>query len=591
MHDCPLSGAVRTFRTCALVLLALTAPARAESAVPAAVILSTPDARTVYSETATFKAWIAGAGPTGTVTFMDAGKTIGAGVVARSRDQHAIAAGENHSCALTPLGAVFCWGNNTFRELGDGTTTESDIPVPVVGLPSGVVAISAGSWHTCALTKAGAVWCWGYGMSGQLGNGTFAPFAAPGPVVGLSSGIVAIAAGREHTCALSDTGGLKCWGYNGGGNLGIGTLANQNTPVQAEGLASGVAAVSAGLSTTCALTDAGGVLCWGQNNAGQVGDGTLTNRTTPVPVTGLSSGISDITSTKEATNCALTDAGGVKCWGYNGYGQLGIGVVTGESLVPVQVSGLASGVFAIEGGRRQTCAVTKAGAALCWGLNTYGQVGDGTTTNRYVPTPVSGLSSGVAAISPGSDHSCALTQAGALLCWGWNAYGQLGDGTEDDSLTPVAVTGFGPGTAMVAGEAAISTDSFDAGKHLVTARYNGDGANAVSTSQALVHVVDKAKTRTSSKVKPSKPKAGQAASLKIRVEAVAPATARPVGVAVVKDGRKKLGNIKVKKGKAGLRTPGLKAGKHKFKVAYRGDRNWKGSKASKTVTVKKNKAN
>jgi alpha-tubulin suppressor-like RCC1 family protein len=586
MHDCPLSGAVRTFRTCALVLLALTAPGRAEATAPAAAILSTPDARTVYSETATFKAWIAGDGPTGTVTFMDAGKTIGTGVVARSRDQFGVAAGDYHTCAVTPGGDVSCWGGNAFRQLGDGTTTPSDVPVPVVGLPSGIVAISAGGWHTCALTKAGAVWCWGYGMSGQLGNGAFSESAAPGLVTGLASGIVAIASGREHTCALSATGGLKCWGYNGGGNLGIGTLANHNTPVQVEGLASGVAAVSAGLSTTCALTDVGGVLCWGQNNAGQVGDGTTTTRTTPVPVTGLSSGIADITSTKEATNCALTDAGGVKCWGYNGYGQLGIGSVTGESLVPVQVSGLASGVFAVEGGRRQTCAVTKAGAALCWGLNTYGQVGDGTKTNRYLPTPVSGLSSGVAAINPGADHTCAVTDSGAVLCWGFNGYGQLGNGTEDDSLTPVAVTDFAAGTAMVAGEASFSTGTFDAGRHVLTARYNGDGANAASTSHALVHTVDKAKTRTTFKVKPKKPKAGRSASLKIAVEAVEPATAKPDGTAAVKGGRKKLGKVKVKKGKAGLRTPALKAGKHKFKVTYKGDANWQGSKASATVAVK-----
>jgi alpha-tubulin suppressor-like RCC1 family protein len=296
-------------------------------------------------------------------------------------------------------------------------------------------AIAAGYAHTCALT-AGGVKCWGYNSNGQLGDGTWTDRNTPVDVSGLSSGVAAIAAGLSHTCALTVGGGVKCWGWNGYGQLGDGTNTDHTTPVDVSRLTSGVDAIAAGGYHTCALT-VGGVKCWGYNGYGQLGDGTTTNRNAPVDVSGLTSGVAAIAAGWYHT-CALTAGGGVKCWGYNWYGQLGDGTTT-DRTTPVDVSGLTSGVAAIAAGRYHTCALTAGGGVKCWGLNWYGQLGDGTTTDRNTPVDVSGLTSGGVAIAAGESHTCALTAGGGVKCWGYNLYGQLGNGEFGYSPTPVDV--------------------------------------------------------------------------------------------------------------------------------------------------------
>jgi alpha-tubulin suppressor-like RCC1 family protein len=375
--------------------------------------------------------------------FTISGSSTPLDVMGLSSGVDAAVAGGGHTCALTSGGGLKCWGNNAYGQLGDGTiVTGRSTPVDVAGLASGVTAVAAGWGHTCALTTADGVKCWGSNRSGQLGDGTTSDRSTPVDVPGLSSEVDDVAAGGDHTCAVTTSGGVKCWGENGYGQLGDGTITNHSTPVDVVGLASGVAAVAAGWGHTCALTTAGGLKCWGENNAGQLGDDTTMSSSTPVDVAGLNSGVAAVAAGARHT-CALTTAGGVKCWGGDAEGQLGDGATTSGSSTPVDVAGFTSGVVAVAAAGYHTCALTTAGGVKCWGENTYGQLGDGTTTNRSTPVDVAGLTSGVAAVAAGGSHTCALTTAGGLKCWGNNYFRQLGDGSPIYRSTPVYVAGFG----------------------------------------------------------------------------------------------------------------------------------------------------
>ncbi len=361
----------------------------------------------------------------------------------------AVTAGGGHTCVVTTAGGVKCWGRNLSGQLGDGTTTSKSFPVDVLGLASGVAAVDAGGdsgvGHTCVVTTAGGAKCWGSNFCQQLGDGTAINRSTPVDVSGLTSGVAAIAAGGHsgvaHTCALTTAGGVKCWGDNFWGHLGDGTTINRSTPVDVSGLKSGVAAISSGGPDwpngphTCAVTTAGGVKCWGNNYMGQLGAPTTETchsniwpcSTTPVDVPGLTSGVVDVAAGRGYT-CALTTAGGVKCWGRNSWGQLGDGTTTSRS-TPADVSGLTSGVAAIAAGSgAHTCALTTAGGVKCWGHNDWGQLGDGTTIDRSTPADVLGLGSGISAVDAGAVHTCALTAANGVKCWGHNVYGDLGDG-------------------------------------------------------------------------------------------------------------------------------------------------------------------
>jgi len=222
-----------------------------------------------------------------------------------------VSTGYAYSCAITSTGGVKCWGQNHYDQLGNGTTTGSNVPVQVAGLTSGVVSLSGTYVHTCALKSDGSVWCWGNNTVGQLGDGTTANRTTPGPVFGLYSGIVAIATGFNHTCALNSDGIVKCWGDNAYGQLGDGTYTQRIQPVQV--LSGAVLAnLTAGGLYSCAIASTGGVSCWGRNSWGQHGTGLLTETPIPIGSAFLATGIASVSAGPQHA-CAVTTAGGAKC--------------------------------------------------------------------------------------------------------------------------------------------------------------------------------------------------------------------------------------------------------------------------------------
>ena len=245
-----------------------------------------------------------------------------------------VSTGEDHACAVTSTGAVKCWGDNQYGELGNGTTTNSTVPVAVTGLSSGAATVSAGIIHSCAVTTAGAVKCWGDNQFGDLGDGTTTSSTIPVAVTGLSSGAAGVSAGFVISCAVTTTGAAKCWGHNGYGDLGNRTTTSSTVPVGVTGLGTGVSAISAGIWGACALTTGGAVKCWG---GAPLGNGTTTGSLVPVDVVGLGSGVAE--ESRAWFSCAAITGGAVKCWGGNANGELGDGTTT-DSMVPVFVVGL-----------------------------------------------------------------------------------------------------------------------------------------------------------------------------------------------------------------------------------------------------------
>jgi alpha-tubulin suppressor-like RCC1 family protein len=377
-----------------------------------------------------------------------------AGVAAILGNVKAVTAGLSHTCALTTNGSVLCWGDNAYGQLGNGARTYGAAnPYPRrVGALSEIQAIAAGDAHTCALTKSGGVKCWGSNAEGQLGDGTTATRLSPVYVNGLTKGVQAIAGGQSQTCALTTGGGVKCWG-----NL-------VTTPLDVQGLTSNVIAIAGGYRHMCALVGAsdtaqeGGVQCWGANDTGQLGNGKTTPSASPVQVSGLAGGVKALAAGGAPLDrfrhgghtCALLTDGSVKCWGWNAQGQLGDGTNL-DRLTPVTVGGLAN-VQDIAAGDEHTCALTGdiaggQGALRCWGANRYGQLGVGTTTSYSTPVQVGGFTSGVRAVAAGGAHTCGVTAANRVKCWGINVSGQLGNFTlgsqsllPEDVLVPDSLT-------------------------------------------------------------------------------------------------------------------------------------------------------
>ena len=382
-------------------------------------------------------------------------------------------AGNIFGCARTTTGAVYCWGSNVKGQLGNETVIDSATPVRVQ-LPPGFIANSvATSGFTtdgtaCAASTAGRTVCWGNNENGALGIGTADTNAHSSPVdvVGLSSGTRKLSmrrrpGGSTSTCASDEFGGIKCWGSNLNGTLGNGGVGGfAATPAYVVGLSSGANVVASAKSTTsmeCAQMLHGDVKCWGTAGVvGGVGDGTRDARYTPVSVNRFSRGASMVTAGTENT-CAITSGGGAKCWGASDKGQVGAGAgLQGDVLLPTNVTGLTQQASQISAGTYHSCAVTFAGGVKCWGSNVYGALGLATVGGIYnVPTDVPGLLSGVRRVQVTAQQGCALLGNNTeVRCWGTNVAGLLGvdPAVTASSNVPLATSvnlGLNPGETVL----------------------------------------------------------------------------------------------------------------------------------------------
>jgi alpha-tubulin suppressor-like RCC1 family protein len=364
----------------------------------------------------------------------------------------------HHTCAVTTAGMVKCWGANAAGQLGDGTTSTRLTPVFVKGLRTGIVAVAVGREHSCALTRSGRVKCWGSNAHGQLGDGTTRDSSRPVAVQGLTTKAMAITAGYDHTCALMADGGVTCWGDNHDGELGDGTATERHLPVGVSGLASGVIAIAAGAYHTCALTGAGGVKCWGANDSGQLGDGTTDARPAAVDVF-------------EKVSRKSIDAGDPACTqaqyhpeqSYYRYENVCDYPVSAYVCVgiydpyieydPCRFAGDYRAHLRLSVGQTIDIEIARPGGGLVQ-FNEMQECPKGHTIVAEALTsfpcnrayPVMNAAS----VTAGFDHSCMVTTGGGAKCWGNNSDGQIGDDSKAQRLIPVDVSGLADGVASIA---------------------------------------------------------------------------------------------------------------------------------------------
>lgn len=380
-----------------------------------------------------------------------------------------ISAGESFTSIVTNTGEIKSWGGNSEGQLGNGFFFRRQLPIHLDNMAESIADVVSGENHSCALTQSGDVYCWGRNSYGQLGNGTTLYNPDPVQVIGLASGVRALAAGPYHNCALLTDTKVKCWGYNIAGMLGTGNVdePNMSTPDfvldNDTGLPlTGVEKIATGFWHSCALMQGGSIQCWGSDRVGQLGMPSPTGSyIIPYPVEVPFPGEFVDVSAGEEHTCGLANDGYVYCWGGNSNGDLGIGSTDSISHpLPTRVTDLNDDVIAVDSGGRRTCTLTNSGGVSCWG--------GGSTKPVFVP----GMESGVAAITTGGAlthveyHACALMENnGAVKCWGYNNFSQLGDGTYRffGTNTPVDVLGLTGNAAAVTAGATSNCAMFESG--------------------------------------------------------------------------------------------------------------------------------
>jgi alpha-tubulin suppressor-like RCC1 family protein len=377
-----------------------------------------------------------------------------------------ISSGFDHTCAIVSNDQVYCWGSNSAGRLGNNGSFAYNSFVPVAVDTTGVLngktilSMSAGWAHTCAIASDNQAYCWGYNGMDQLGDNSitdrYIPTAVDTSGVLAGKTILSISAGYYHTCAIASDNQAYCWGANWSGQLGNNSTTRfflVPVPVDTTGALNGktILSIATGESHTCAIASDNQVYCWGINgSAGQLGNNSTTNSLVPVPVdtSGVLNGKTILSiATGASHTCAIASDNQVYCWGWNGDGQLGDNSIT-NSPVPVAVdtTGALNGktILSLSAGYSHTCALDVGGAVYCWGYNHYGQLGDNSTTDRHIPTPVdtTGALNGktILSLSTSESHTCAIASDNQAYCWGRNDEGQLGDNTTTNRFVPVAIS-------------------------------------------------------------------------------------------------------------------------------------------------------
>ena len=348
-----------------------------------------------------------------------------------------LGAGYSHTCTRKADGTLWCWGANDSGQLGNNTTGASSVPLQVMALGNQVAQVSLGDLYTCAIKVDKTLWCWGNNVAGQLGDGLTDNSLVPVQNTAIGNDVAEVSAGDLLTCARKGNGTVWCWGA---GYLGDGTYGQRTTPGQVTALGNTVAQVSTGGSSVCARKADGTLWCWGDNEFGIIGDGTTVERLTPVQVATLGNTVAEV-SVGDVFACARKTDGNVWCWGTNDHGQLGDGS-TSDHFTPAVIIGLGKPAIQISANGRHACALRNDNQLGCWGSNFNGEVGDGTIIDRPLPEKVSVLPNNVVEVSAGVNHTtCARMADGRVACWGLNSAGQLGDGTTVERRVPVQAIG------------------------------------------------------------------------------------------------------------------------------------------------------
>ncbi len=534
-----------------------------------------------------------GATPSGTVTFTDTTTNTPLGdATVLPRYATGLSVRAHYSCFIEGYSGsegIACWGQNTYGQLGDGTTQDRSTPVHVAGIKR-AFSVSAGGYHTCALddyqTTAGGGWsvkCWGNNYYGQLGNGSTVDSPTAITVPGLEARAIAVAAGEFHSCALLNDASIVCWGRNNRGQLGDGTTDDRLRPARVSGLSLlapyGVD-IQAGAEHTCAGIGDGALRCWGANDYGQLGNGTIVDSLLPTQVVGL-------THARQFSvgwfhTCALefipeNETSYANCWGSGSYGAIGDGTYYDRTtpqgvwiyLADPQTHSYnwqeLTNLRSISAGDRHTCAVMPNGDTTCWGSNSNGQLGDGTNYGSAQPiTPYKLGENGAVAISAGTYHTCAiLDETGSpVQCWGSNDNGELGDGTTMESYSPVTTASFGYATLEI--------PALHGGSHVISASYSGDSANDPS-SGSFTQVIERAATTVTLTAPAPATTFGQSVTFTATVSSAA---GTPTGNVLFRDGTATLGIVALSGGVASFTANGLAGGLHSISATYEGTQDY-----------------